>query len=43
MLRAVEITRYMTPPRSVDDWLRIYSEHPYDHANQIRAAGGGAR
>lgn len=25
---------------SVDDWLGIYSEHPYDHANQIRAAGG---
>lgn len=28
---------------SVDDWLRIYSEHPYDHANQLRAAGGGPR
>lgn len=28
-------------PYSVDDWLRIYAEHPYDHANQIGAARGG--
>jgi hypothetical protein len=26
---------------SVDDWLRIYSGHPHDHAGQIRTARGG--
>jgi hypothetical protein len=25
---------------SVDDWLRIYASHPYDHAEQVRAALG---
>jgi hypothetical protein len=27
---------------SVDDWLRIYANHPYDHADQIRRAVGRA-
>ena len=27
---------------SVDRWLRIYAEHPYDHAAQIRAARGAS-
>ena len=26
----------------VEDWLRIYAAHPYDHADQIRAAAGPA-
>ena len=26
---------------SVDDWLRIYVDHPHDHAEQIRAARRG--
>ncbi|MBA2263094.1 MAG: DinB family protein [Chloroflexi bacterium] len=30
-------------PYSVDDWLGIYAEHPYDHANQIGVARGGGR
>ena len=25
---------------SVDDWLRIYSEHSHEHADQIRQRGG---
>jgi DinB superfamily len=25
---------------TVDDWLAIYSRHPYEHADQIRAARG---
>jgi hypothetical protein len=25
-------------PYSVDDWLRIYSEHSHEHADQIRRA-----
>jgi hypothetical protein len=25
-------------PYSVEDWLRIYADHPYDHAEQIRNA-----
>ena len=29
-------------PYSVDDWLRIYSEHSHDHADQIRRARGQA-
>ena len=27
-------------PYSVDDWLRIYSEHSHEHADQIRRALG---
>ena len=26
---------------TVDDWLRIYADHPRDHADQIRAARAG--
>lgn len=26
----------------VEDWLRIYAAHPYDHAEQVRAAGRAA-
>ena len=26
---------------AVDDWLRIYANHPYDHASQIRQAVAG--
>jgi len=26
---------------AVDDWLRIYAKHPYDHASQIRQAVAG--
>jgi hypothetical protein len=28
-------------PYSVDDWLRIYSEHSHEHAEQIRRARSG--
>ena len=28
-------------PYSVDDWLRIYSAHAHDHADQIRRARAG--
>jgi hypothetical protein len=25
----------------VEDWLRTYADHPYDHAEQLRRAAGG--
>ncbi len=27
----------------VEEWLRIYAEHPHEHASQIRAARGSSR
>ena len=27
-------------PYGVEDWLRIYADHPYDHAEQVRNARG---
>lgn len=27
-------------PYAVDDWLRIYADHPHDHAEQVRRALG---
>ena len=29
-------------PYSVEEWLRIYAQHPYDHAEQIRRARDSA-
>jgi hypothetical protein len=44
-LTAAERTRAGTHsdsgPYSVDDWLRIYTAHAHDHADQIRAARAG--
>lgn len=33
-------THSASGPYSVDDWLRIYSDHSHDHADQVRRAIG---
>ena len=34
-------THTETGPYGVEEWLRTYAAHPYDHADQLRRATGG--